>query len=145
MDHHVRGAAQHVAHLVSSVQCIAFIVLLYYCIALYRGGDVLRLETLHGAVDGGHRRRVVGVHGGLELGLDQAWQQQSGGVEQVSGVTWRDAAHPDVAAQLPQLLPPALQQPRHRELGGGVEPGLCCYVTVTSLHQEMGVWVVVMT
>ena len=67
------------------------------------------------------------------------------GMEPPAGVTWRDAAHPDVAAQLPQLLPPALQQPRHRELGGGVEPGLCCYVTVTSLHQEMGVWVVVMT
>ena len=43
--------------------------------------------------------------------------------EQVSGVTWGDAAHPDVAAHLPQLLPPALQQPRHRELGGRVEPG----------------------
>ena len=121
------------------------IIVLSYCIlyiALYRGGDVLGLETLHGAVDGGHRRRVVGVHGGLELGLDQAWHQwvssqQLGGVEQVAGVTWRDAAHPDVAAQLPQLLPPALQQPRHRELGGRVEPGLWCYITVTSLLQEM--------
>ena len=66
-------------------------------------------------------------------------------MEPPAGVTWRDAAHPDVAAQLPQLLPPALQQPRHRELGGGVEPGLCCYVTVTSLHQEMESGWVVMT
>ena len=70
--------------------------------------------------------------------------QQSGGVEQVSGVTWRDAAHPDVAAQLPQLLPPALQQPRHRELGGRVEPGLLLYNRDQSAAGD-GVWVVVMT
>ena len=117
--------------------CCIHCIIVLYCIALYRGGDVLGLETLHGAVDGGHRRRVVGVHGGLELGLYQAWQQWVSSQEQVSGITWRDAAHPDVAAQLPQLLPPALQQPRHRELGGRVEPGLCCYITVTSLLQEM--------
>ena len=67
VHHHVWGAAQHVAHL---VPCVLYS--LYYCIALYRGGDVLGLETLHGAVDGGHRRRVVRVHCGLELGLDQA-------------------------------------------------------------------------
>ena len=70
--------------------------------------------------------------------------QQSGGVEQVSGVTWRDAAHPDVAAQLPQLLPPALQQPRHRELGGRVEPGLLLYNRDQSAAGD-GVWMVVMT
>ena len=69
---------------------------------------------------------------------------RSQGVEQVAGVTWRDAAHPDVAAQLPQLLPPALQQPRHRELGGRVEPGLLLYNRDQSAAGD-GVWVVVMT
>ena len=52
VHHHVRGAAQHVAHLVPCVLYSLYYCIALYCIALYRGGDVLGLETLHGAVDG---------------------------------------------------------------------------------------------
>ena len=55
-DLHVRGAGEDVV----------------YC-----PGNVFRLEAGHAVMDGGHLVRAVRVHGGLELGLDQAWKREN--------------------------------------------------------------------
>ena len=147
VHHHVRGAAQHVAHLVPCVlYSLYYCIVILYCSVLYctvyctvprrrcpRTGDTPRSCGWRTPPPGRPGTWRPGTRSGPGLA---AVGQQLGGVIGEAGVTWRDAAHPDVAAKLPQLLPPALQQPRHRELGGRVEPGLC-YITVTNLLQEM--------
>ena len=73
----------------------------------HRVCHVLRLQAVERGTDGRRPRRVVRVHGGLELGLDEAR---------------RDGGHPDVGASVPHLLPPALKQAGHRKLGRCVKP-----------------------
>ena len=71
-------------------------------------GDVSVLQTLNTPHDGLRLLRSLRIHGSLELCLHQA-----GG----------DGGQPDVGPEVPHLLPPALQQACHGELGGRVEPG----------------------
>ena len=71
-------------------------------------GDVLALQTLDTPLDSLRFLRIVRIHDRLELRLHQPG---------------RDGGHSDVGTEVPHLLPPTLQQPGHRELGGRVEPG----------------------